>query len=345
MEDLVCPYCGKKVYEIVKKGGSGAHYRYCKRILGIETKNPTFVDVAIKNFGEYAKKEFIQKKIDEGFSVLEIDNRYLKGYTRRLGNFYGIKFPSIRESASNPRTRKKYEKTCLKRFGVKNSCAAGTPGRKKAENTMKEKYGVINFFGIPNFQQLLIDKFGVEEYHRRKSERSKSVWDNKTEFEREEWIKKSIWKETRDSNTRLSRTNCSKTEILFVEKLLKLGFEIETQFKIFKNIDKNNHKHYYFYDVRLKDSNILIEFQGDYWHANPKIYKKTDIINYPCGPISAEDVWKKDKKKKEKAEKENYKLIYIWESELFLNDFNKILFNRLIEVGYENYKIEIHQED
>lgn len=345
MEDLICPYCNRKVYELVKKGGAGAHYRGCKKKNNIETKNPTFVDVALKNFGEYATKEFIQKKIDEGLPVTEIDDKYLKGFTRRLGNFYGLKFQSIQEAASNPRTRRKYENTCFERYGAINACAAGTQGRMKAEKTMQEKYGTINFFGIDNFKKFLIDKYGEEEYHKRKSERSHNVWENKSPEERENWIMNSIWSETRSYGTRKSGTNCSKLEIKFIEKLLELGFEIETQFKILKNIDKNGTKHYYFYDARLKDSNILIEFQGDYWHANPLIYKETDFMPFPKGKTLVKEVWEGDKVKKEKAEKEGYKLIYIWESEFNSGLLEEILFSKLCEVGYGSYKIEEHKED
>lgn len=345
MEDLVCPYCGKKVYELVSKGGAGAHYRACKKKNNVETNNPSFVDVALKNFGEYATKEFIQKKIDEGLPVTEIDKKFLKGYTRKLGNFYGLKFQSIHEAASNPRTRQKYENTCLKKYGALNSCAAGTPGRTKAEQTMKEKYGTINFFGVENFQKYLIDKYGEEEYHRRKSERSHQVWENKTCEEREKWVKSSIWSETRNYNTRKSGMNCSHVEIEFVSKLIEFGFEVETQFKVLKNIDKNGIKHYYFYDVRLKDTDILIEFQGDYWHANPLIYNENDVISFPQGKVSVKEIWNRDNLKKEKALKDGYKLIYIWESEFKSDCFEENLFNKLLEVDFGNYKIEEHTED
>ena len=50
-----------------------------------------------------------------------------------------------------------------------------------------------------------------------------------------------------------------------------------------------------FYDI---DKNKCIEFNGDYWHANPKIYNAEDVINFPGKRnIKAKDIWDKEKKR------------------------------------------------
>lgn len=72
--------------------------------------------------------------------------------------------------------------------------------------------------------------------------------------------------------------------------------------------DKENN-HGYSYDFCYKHK--LIEFQGDYWHCNPKIYKENffnKVIN-----LSAKEIWDKDNNKKIVAEKFGYKVLYIWE--------------------------------
>ena len=65
-----------------------------------------------------------------------------------------------------------------------------------------------------------------------------------------------------------------------------------------------------FYDFRYK--NIIIEFNGDYWHGNPIIYKENDIVR---GSITAKQLWEQDQYKKELAEKHNFNILYIWENE------------------------------
>lgn len=70
------------------------------------------------------------------------------------------------------------------------------------------------------------------------------------------------------------------------------------------------------YDFIIHNKRILIEVQGDYWHANPKLYNEDGsdgkrILNY----IQKKKI-EKDIKKKEFAESKNFKVIYIWESDI-----------------------------
>ena len=139
---------------------------------------------------------------------------------------------------------------------------------------------------------------GEKEYHKRKSERSKEVWKNKTIEEKTEWIQKSIHCHFVDDDGIYT----SKQELLLREKLIKLGFEIETQ----KRIEN------FYYDILLKGTNIIIEYNGVYWHADPKKYKPDDIL---FGNKTAKEIWKKDSFKKEIANKNGYNVITIWEDE------------------------------
>lgn len=72
-------------------------------------------------------------------------------------------------------------------------------------------------------------------------------------------------------------------------------------------------KRYYKYDFVLTNKKICIEFNGDYWHANPKLYKPYDIIKLKGGNKKAADIWLKDLRKKEIIELDGYKVYYIWE--------------------------------
>jgi len=82
------------------------------------------------------------------------------------------------------------------------------------------------------------------------------------------------------------------------------------------------------------DNKIILEINGDYWHANPSIYKENDIISYPNNKIvKAIYIWDKDKYKKELVEKEGYKLFYLWESDIKkMTDLEIIDFLRKIKV-------------
>lgn len=71
----------------------------------------------------------------------------------------------------------------------------------------------------------------------------------------------------------------------------------------------------YIYDFLYNKK--IVEFNGDYWHCNPKYYKETDVMNsmfnnrYMC----VSDVWSRDRAKIAFAEKMGYSVYVVWESE------------------------------
>lgn len=71
---------------------------------------------------------------------------------------------------------------------------------------------------------------------------------------------------------------------------------------------------YVVYDIKHKD--CVIEFNGDYWHCNPKLYESTDRIK---GNRTANDVWERDHKKIQTAIDFGYNVLVVWESEFLKN--------------------------
>lgn len=61
----------------------------------------------------------------------------------------------------------------------------------------------------------------------------------------------------------------------------------------------------YFYNGKI------IEFNGDYWHANPIYYNSNDIINKK----NALEIWNNDKKRLDKITKLGYDVLVIWENQ------------------------------
>lgn len=74
---------------------------------------------------------------------------------------------------------------------------------------------------------------------------------------------------------------------------------------------------YWLYDFTITSPyKIIIEFHGDFWHANPQKYKKDDILNFPTGEkYTAEMIWEKDEMKKEAAMRAGFEYKVVWESE------------------------------
>lgn len=101
----------------------------------------------------------------------------------------------------------------------------------------------------------------------------------------------------------------SKAELEIESYLRNNNLNVDVQFKI-----KNNKGSIYIYDFFYNDK--IIEYNGDYWHANPKIYKADSLIKYPCKePIEARLVWEGEKDKINLLNSLNYDLLIIWESD------------------------------
>ena len=122
----------------------------------------------------------------------------------------------------------------------------------------------------------------------------------------------------------------SKIEREFISKLLlKLPKDIKykTQFRLYEG------SKYYMYDV-LINNKVIIEFNGDFWHANPKYYDK-DWIN-PLINESAKTIWNREHIKLELIKEYNYDYIIIWENE-YRENKNKtidILIQKLYDKNY-----------
>jgi very-short-patch-repair endonuclease len=91
----------------------------------------------------------------------------------------------------------------------------------------------------------------------------------------------------------------SKAELIFFEKLkLIFGNEVVHKFKIAGITHE--------YDFFIPSQNIIIEFDGDYWHGNKKLYDLTARMKQQ---YHIDESWN------EKAIQAGYKIIRVWSSE------------------------------
>ena len=68
---------------------------------------------------------------------------------------------------------------------------------------------------------------------------------------------------------------------------------------------------YMFYDMVDTKRKKVIEFNGDFWHANPELYEKNDGIFSK----TAENIWEYDKRKKQEMADRGYDVRIVWEGE------------------------------
>lgn len=73
----------------------------------------------------------------------------------------------------------------------------------------------------------------------------------------------------------------------------------------------------YFYPDMIIEDRLIIEYNGDYWHANPNKYNKDFIIER--SKQKAEDIWKRDEYRISKFKSIGYEVLVVWESEYKAN--------------------------
>lgn len=150
--------------------------------------------------------------------------------------------------------------------------------------------------------------------HRKKArQKLKEKWDS-GDLEYVRKIMSDKLKETRKLG-KIKSVIRSKTEKKIINEIKKLGYVVEHSHKIDTKIC----------DIYLPKLNLIIEFNGDYWHCNPIKYEKDYF--HQVKNMTAEQLWEYDKNKIDLIKSKGYNLEVVWESDYKKNQniINKIL--------------------
>ena len=71
----------------------------------------------------------------------------------------------------------------------------------------------------------------------------------------------------------------------------------------------------YSYDFTDLNRRKIIEYNGDIFHANPKIYESNDCPNPYRENLKSKDIWKYDEEKLKTVEMRGFDVLIIWDSE------------------------------
>jgi G:T-mismatch repair DNA endonuclease (very short patch repair protein) len=217
-----------------------------------------------------------------------------------------------RTGKNNPFFGKKHDKETMNRIRAKNSIAF-----KKLWKTEEYRNKIIKGISKPRR-----DGF--------KKEQSERIlkWYIQNPIQREIRSKqmKNSWK-TGKIEPNINSINESK----FEREILKNLKLLLPTYNIRKTTLRINGKWYY-PDIRI-NKNIIIEFYGDYWHANPWLYKKTDIFKNKC---TAKDIWEHDKTRILVFKNAGFRVLIVWQDEYIIN--KKKTINNIIKFinKYEN---------
>jgi len=297
----------------------------------IEKLQQIELNTAILNYhgNDHTRRKYIRDIITaELLKYLVIDKKYPSNYIGTLiSDIIGIRIDagyiihrckelniktfSIKESANLKSTKVRKAETCIKKYGSSNPLGKQSPIYKKRNQTVQEKYGVSNVFQLDSVKMktkdTMIKKYGVsnpvymENYKRNCGRRSK--------------IHTTI-------------------ETLLID--LNIQFESEKR-NMFSAFNKYYNKIYSpQVDILLNDYNIVIEINGDLWHANPKKYKATDLIPLRIGQTEAQIIWARDAARTEQIKSFGFEVIELWEHDIKTN--LSIIKEQLYEKIYKNNK-------
>jgi very-short-patch-repair endonuclease len=88
--------------------------------------------------------------------------------------------------------------------------------------------------------------------------------------------------------------------------------------KEFCKYDTEKHRSY-FYDYALPSAKLIVEYNGDLYHANPQKYNENDIPLFRGNTLTAKELWERDLRKREVAKSHGFDVIYVWESDVLVN--------------------------
>lgn len=205
-----------------------------------------------------------------------------------------IKFCINDKSLLNRNLKRKKE---CKKCSLKKQRGDGNPFYNK-KHTEKSKNKISN-----NRKNKAIGK---------KNAMAKKIWRDKVKYNlKKKWDdglmedvrkKMSDIMKTRIANGELKSYNRSKAEDEII-LLLKNKYLVIPNYIIESKI----------FDIYIPDLNLLIEYNGDYWHSNPKIYDE-NYFNKKKNK-TAKEIWLYDKNKLDLSKKYAYNCEVVWESD------------------------------
>lgn len=305
----------KKVETVIWKTGSGKitkieYEPFLKIYVGEEIVSCSGSYVRVKMLNPLSEKEeYISLDLLEHGKGIWSSGYYLDG--NKLKSIY-YKTKEYRTKLED-KLNKKYNTTGLKAPIQAKEC------KEKISSTMKERYGVQWFLNrgehYKTITNIMKEKYNVEnvfysnewqEYvYQMKNGVSKAKFREKEKLEREQAFFR-------------KRQGVSKTELEVVDTLLTLYSFKDPRYCSLTNsqvtIVNPATKQFFRPDFYDKETNIIVEIYGDYWHCNPKFYEK-DFSHKRMG-LTAQQVWDFDRNRQQTLiNATGAKFIVIWASE------------------------------
>jgi len=342
MKKEKCPYCGNYVTIKCERSMSG-HLSVC-RAWRIEKSN-------ILNS---ITKDYLQKEhVEESKSLSEISmNLGLKHTRDLLLKLKEFNIPLLKYNTNESHKKRRIElakNASEKKYGYKSHLMKGCSVRKKIKKTVKRRYGVENIFQVETIKEAAkktnLKNYGVENASSSPVIRQKVIQTciNKYGVDNVSKIPSIIEKIQSTKFNNAKYTPYSKQSQKVFNFIFNCLHETELVDHIYyatlnKEFGKKINNRYMFYDFVISSIEFCIEYNGDYWHANPRKYSENDFTR---------KIWQRDTEKISALTNMGFEVWVIWESD-FVNatDFylSQIL-GRIYELRCKSKKIGLFESN
>ncbi len=311
LQELCCEYCGG----IIKNNphSKSGHYRVCKKYRNFKK------DIHDKITYDFLHQEYV---VNERSATAIAKGLGLKKATivqEKLKEF-NIKIRTLSESRFTKGYIESSKKTSLEKYGAEYHTSNDSNIRNEITKGTKNKYNVDNVFQLDSVKgkckKTKLKRHGDEYYNNRIKFKAtcldKFGYNNpwKSPEIREKCIKTIL--DNPKAYSYSSKKANDFFNILFEQLRNKDHIYFAAHNKEFGLRSKKD-KRYYFYDFVDTTNKKCIEFNGNYWHANPLMYE-SNFLNKKSG-LTAKDVWKRDDYKLKVLEDAGYEILIVWELE------------------------------
>lgn len=271
---MECSFCKKRF--ATKKELAG-HYATCSR------RRAYIDDVLTLEFLQSALLTRSANSIAE-----DLHESIHAGTVIQRAKLLGISTHSIRSSTNLHTVRTQAAITNIARYGAPNTLSRGTPGYQKRNDTVLQKYGVSNVFrdsGVKaKITATMIAKYGVTNNAYRPHAGHRRGY---------------------ESNLHLY--------VLSILDEMGVSYESEKVGKFLKYNPIYGREYNPRPDILLEEHKLIIDVRGDFWHANPAIYKASDMIPLFRGYTEASWIWERDQSRVKQFESFGYTVCVLFE--------------------------------
>jgi len=332
---MICKYCNTDIGNKLMSG----HLGKCKSFQLLQddkfnsiTKDFLYTEYVLK--GKSAKH--IAKEL--GFHPRKIDLKLLE---------FGIIKRTLQEAKKQNHHVELAKQTSNRKYGCDFHIAKNVEIMKKSKDTLMEKYGVNNIFQTDEVKeksaQTLLKNYGVNSATKSViiRNRVKQTCINRYGVDCvgkvPEFIKK--MQETKFKNGKIQSHSSPLSQKFCWEIYERLPLELK-EHCYFAELNKEFGKmsksgKYYFYDFAISHQKKCIEFNGNYYHMNPELYK-IDEFNKRRN-LTSKEIYNLDEIKNDFIISLGFDILVIWEKD-YKSDIEKTLQKCLKFIIGENYE-------